>query len=972
MKVLHCFALCHFLFVAAIAGPAARPNVTVPVFFEPNVGQTDASVKYLGRGRNATLWLTEAGPVLGVQAKPATGYVKLRFEGARRAPAMEPELPQDGVSNYFLGSDPAKWHANVPHFARVRYREVWPGIDVVFYGNPDQIEYDFVVRPGADPSRIRLSFDGARSVTRESSGDLVLKLSSGEVRAHAPVIRQGGKIVGGHYILRGKRGAGFAVDSYDRSAELIIDPILTYASFLGGEIGDQAYGVAVDKQGNIYVAGETSSLNFPTKNALYSSLTSDVNNPCHAFLTKINPAASGAPSLVFSTLFGSNGIDQAYAVAVDASNNPVVAGYTASFTPTFPQMNAFVTAPTKSNTCGTTQNSSYCGSAFVTKFTSSGSALMYSSYLSGSGNDSASGIAIDGSGNVWIAGTTGSLDFPVRGQAFQSNLRGSQGGFLSEVSSAASLVYSTYFSAQPATSFSAVAVDASGNAYAAGTTTASIPTTPNAYQTQYPGAQAAIVVELSPTAGLLYSSYLGGSNGPSNATAIAVDSSGNIYVAGGTSAASFPVTSSAFKSTPVDDLGLFSADGFLSKLNPALQGKSQLVYSTLYGGSFDDAITAVAIDSAGRVTMVGTTDSVDLPTTLNSFECCWTGYVTKNFITNYGFLARVDTTQSGNASLTYSSYLGGTLYSTLTAVALDSTGNIASLAGWVESTDTPITSSAFQTTFGGQSTSSQYDTDYGDAYLARFDFSQSGPASPFYLNGAGLDALPSPSIAPGLIFTLKGTGLGPSTASLAQIDASTGLIANNLENVQVFVNGIACALTYVSATQINAIAPYELATQTGTFANVQAFYNNLPGTLLKIPVTATAPGILSLDDGSGQGVIINQDRSLNGPNNPAAIGSVITIYATGEGQTNPPGIDGGIANNPNALPHPVAPLSVSIGTVAAPNIAYAGTAPEEIYGLLQVNVTVPNGISPGSAVPVVLTIGGVSSQTGLTMAVKAQ
>lgn len=971
MKVFH-VQRCAILWLSAAVGWAAAPPVTVPLSFEPNVGQTDAQVKYLARHNDATLWLTGEGPVLGIGRKSGGSYLKLRFEGGKRAPAMQAEEQRPGVSNYFLGSDPHKWRTDVPNFGKVRYREVYPGIDAVFYGNPDQLEYDLVVQPGADPSHIRIVFDGASRVSTNAKGELVIQAGSAEIRALKPVIRQGSKIVGGHYVIHGKRSAGFAVEAYDRSETLTIDPIVTYASYIGGNIGDQGYGVAIDKQGNIYVTGETSSLNFPTKNAFATSLPATLNNPTHAFVTKINPSASGGASLVYSTLYGSDGSDSASAIAVDSTGAVVITGSTGSFDSSLPQVNAFETPPTKSNTCGSVQNAAFCLSAFAAKLSSTGNTLVYSSYLSGTAGDGGTAATFDASGNAWIAGFTTSLDFPTRGQAYQTSLRGNQAGFLSEITPTGSLVYSTYFAAPPAVEFSAVTTDGSGNVIAAGSATAtSLPTTPGAYQTAYPGATAAVVVKLSPSAGLLYCTYLGGTTGTTSASGVAVDAAGNIYVAGGTYSTSFPVTAGAFQTTLSDQINFsLASDGFVTKLNPAAQGNAQLVYSTLLGGSFDDTITAIASDSAGHLTIAGVTNSFDFPVTLDAFECCWSGQVSSGFITNYGFVTRMDLTKSGSGALVYGTLLGGTLFTALYSVALDSTGNIAAVAGLAESTDTPVTPSAFQSVFGGQATNSVYPTDFGDAYVARFDFSQTGPAAFLFENGAGLAALSGANIAPGLIFTLKGTGLGPSVFSLAQIDPSTGLISTNVAGVQVFVNGIACALTYVSATQINAIAPYELANQVGQFARIQVFYDGVPGSVLRTTIAATAPGILSLDDGSGQGVIVNQDSSLNGPNNPAAVGTIITIYATGEGQTNPPGIDGGIANDFNHLPHPVGAVAVSIGTVNAPNIAYAGTAPAEIYGLFQINVTIPPGVSPGSAVPVVVTVGGVASQKGLTMAVK--
>ena len=447
-----------FFGIAAYSAPRpiAVPQMNVPMFFEPNAGQTDASVKYLARSQGATLWLTEDGAVLGIAKKSGTAYLRVRFVGGKRAPAIAAEQPSGGISNYFVGKDPAKWRTNVPHFGKVRYREVYPGIDVVFYGNPDQLEYDFVLHPGADPSRIRLAFDGARSLRRNASGDLMIRLATGDVVAHAPVLRQGTTLVGGRYVIRG-RHAGFAIDSYDHSAELVIDPILTYATLLGGSVGDQAYATAIDKQGNIFVTGETGSPDFPLKNALFSSIAGQFNQSWHVFLAKINPSASGGASLIFSTLYGSDGADDGLGLALDSNGNPVVVGSTNSSTFDLPQVSAFASPPaSKATDCGTAQNSGQCGSAFAVKFNSTGSAMIYSSYLTGSDNDSAQTVTVDSSGNAWLAGNTSSLDFPMQGASFQRTLRGQQGGFVSEISSSGKLVYSTYFNGSSSTELGAI------------------------------------------------------------------------------------------------------------------------------------------------------------------------------------------------------------------------------------------------------------------------------------------------------------------------------------------------------------------------------------------------------------------------------------------------------------------------------------------------------------------------------------
>ncbi len=947
----------------------AGPSTMLPLVFERNAGQTDAQVKYLTHGQRGTVWLTEQGPVLGVAEKSSVAVLRLRFEGGRRAPEIEGVKQTGGVSNYFLGNDPAKWRTGVAQFEQVRYREVYPGIDVVFYGNGSNLEYDFVVRPGADPSRIRLKFDGPGALTKDSNGDLVMKMGDTEVRNHKPVISQDARTVEGEFVLSGKHTARFSVGAYDRSRALVIDPVMTYGTLLGGSLGEAAAGVAIDAQGNLYVVGTTSSPNFPVVNALISTLPTSVpglnGTPVHAFLAKINPKLSGPASVIYSTLFGGSILEQGLGVGVDSNGEAIITGQTAS--PDLPLKNAF--NPTF---CGL----GVCQEGFVTKFSATGSALVYSSYLGGiAGFVAPLALTMDASGNAWLAGYTTDPFFPVTGNALQSSAPatsgGSDAGFISEVSPTGALTYSTYFTTQGVVQINALAVDATGNVYFGGVTAStSLPTTPGAFQRSpaaSAGADTGFVGELNPSVGLLYCTYLGGSTGD-GVFGIGVDASGNIYVTGTANSSDFPVTPTAFRTTWVDNNAGLAGEGFLTKLNPAGSGLAQLVYSTFFGGSGDDTANALRVDSAGRVFITGTTNSPDLKTTPDALQCCYASSLPAGEFATYGFLARLDPSKSGAASLLYSTYLGGTESTQLSALALDSTGNNVVVGGFVQSAGAPVTPSAFQSTFAGQNTSIPEGQGIGDAYVASFNFATTGPAIAFFKNGAGLSALPNAKIAPGLIFTLEGAFTGPPSPSLGQFNAATGHFATNVEGVQVLVNGIACPLTYVSNTVINAIAPYELANTTG-FANVQVVYNGAAGNAVFAPIAPTAPGILSLADGTGPGVIANADQSLNTAQNPAARGSIITIYATGEGQTTPPGVDGGIASDFANLPHPVAPLTVTIGGVPATDIRYAGTAPAEVYGLLQVNVTVPSGVTPGSAVQVIITVGGVSSQAGLTMAV---
>jgi hypothetical protein len=326
----------------------AFPNTTsVPyrtVTFEPNVGQTDTRGKFLAHAPNATLWLTEEGAVLhtaaGPDRKAGSVVLKLRFDGANPRPRMEGEDQRQGVSNYFLGRDAGGWHTGIRQFGKVRYRNVYAGIDVVFYGNPKELEYDFVVRPGADPAKIRLAFDGADRIVAEASGDLRVQFAGIEIRSRKPRIYQtglnGDRSVDGRYVVKGRQRAAFIIDHYDATRALIVDPVLSYATFFGGVGGDVANAVAMDPQGAVYVAGSTNSAGFPTKAGIFPGLNNDTNI---AFVAKFNTAASGSDSLIYSTFLGGDVSDEAFGIAVDANGNAYVTGRTLSTT--FPLKNAF-------------------------------------------------------------------------------------------------------------------------------------------------------------------------------------------------------------------------------------------------------------------------------------------------------------------------------------------------------------------------------------------------------------------------------------------------------------------------------------------------------------------------------------------------------------------------------------------------------------------------------------------------------
>jgi hypothetical protein len=766
------------------------PYGQLPLGFEANEGQTDQRVRFLARGSGYSLFLTSNEAVLALRRpggnatqashsnpailramepvpagsripnvvarsalipsraaelttnsalttpesrasniEPATqAILRMRLVGAKAAAKMTGlgELP--GKSNYFLGNDPKKWRTNVRNYTKVKYEKVYPGVDLVYHGNQQQLEYDFVVQPGADPQQIAFQISSAEfkpanaveaeTVRIDRNGDLVVPADGGELRFHKPVVYQpmtykrqmtaaaGRRVIEANYVLRGGERIGFQLADYDRKRPVIIDPTLVYSSYLGGSSDDLGSAVAVDALGNAYVTGETFSADFPTTSGAFQSVKpGDVSN---AFVTKLNAAGS---AVVYSTYLGGNDLNgvSGRGIAVDASGNAYVRGFTNSID--------FPTTP------GAFQRTFGGGEdAFVTKLNASGSALVYSTYLGGSGFDGGfdgGGIAIDAAGNAYVTGTTTSGDFPTTPGAFQTTPGDGfgrvQDAFVSKLNAAGSaLVYSTYLGATDTGGFG-IAVDAKGNAFVAGfTNSADFPTTPGAFQTTYGGLGEAFVTKLNIAgSGLLYSTYLGGSGG-ARATAIAVDAAGNAFVTGHTSNTNFPTTLGAFQTTCGGcNLGTDSGDAFITKLNPS---GSALVYSTFLGGSGDEAGNGIAIDASGNAYVTGFTNSGDFPTTRAAFQAAYGGGVSDAFVSKLN---------AAGSALVYSTYLGGNDIDNGTGIALrreraerhdqtalqqtqnddrfddeTASGNTY-VTGYSFSSNFPTTPGAFQTIFGG-------------------------------------------------------------------------------------------------------------------------------------------------------------------------------------------------------------------------------------------------------------------------------
>jgi len=654
----------------------------LPLHFEANRGQTHDDVRFLSRGPGYGLYLT-AGEAVLVLARPNPDVVlRMSFVGVAPKPRVSglEELP--GKANYFIGNDPAKWQTNVPTYAKVQYRDVYPGIDVVYYGNQRQLEYDFVVAPGADPQRIVLDFKGVERLEIDAQGELLMHAAGGAIRQHKPVIHQDidgmRREIAGAYVMKSAHQVAFQVAAYDKTRPLVIDPVLSYSTYLGGSGGDEGWGIAVDTLGNAYVTGSTSSTNFPTN--LGSFQTAFGGGYADAFVTKLNATGS---ALVYSTYLGGSGSEGGgFGIAVDSLGNAYVTGGTAS--------TDFPVTP------GAFQTALAGGSdAFVTKLDATGSALLYSTYLGGSGGEGGMfRIAVDSLGNAYVAGHTASTDFPVTVGAFQTAFVGNVAAFVTKLNATGSaLFYSTYLGGSTIQigggDFKegiAIAVDSLGNAYVAGGTTSNtFPTTPGAFQTTFGGGLAdAFATKLNPTgSALLYSTYLGGS-GYEQAFGIAVDTLGNAYVTGETGSIDFPTTVGAFQTAFGGN-----SDAFVTKLNAT---GSALLYSTyLGGGSGYEQAFGIAVDTLGNAYVSGSTTSTNFPTTLGAFQTTFGGGLIDAFATKLN---------ATGSALLYSTYLGGSGIDEGLGIALDTLGN-AYVTGLTFSTNFPTTPGAFQTAFGG-------------------------------------------------------------------------------------------------------------------------------------------------------------------------------------------------------------------------------------------------------------------------------
>jgi len=718
--------------------PALKPRMLErgPLTFVENRGQFDPRDKFSARRGDDTIQLTndsivfglarthaeartpaEKGPagkgpagianVSGTRLPPPMDHLSFseKIAGANPALTIQPQVEQPGRYNYLLGSDRSLWRTHVKGYALVTYRDAWRGVDLRLYGQGRDLEHVFVVKPGGDPNSIRMDLSGIEGLKVTADGSLAIDTAFGQLSQRKPIAYQ---------TINGKRAevpvrvkvAGnsyaFAVGKYDSRSPLVIDPVLLYSTYLGGIHDDDGQAITTDAAGNAYVLGLTASQNFPITANAYQTVRSNLGTYTYdVFVTKISP--SGV--LLYSTFIGGTGNDYAFSIQVDPLGYAYFVGQTQS-----------TDYPTTPGAYSTVDNN--CVEGLVTKLSPDGSSLVYSTYIGGSnkigcggefGDNLVEGLALDSSGDAFIAGATGSPDFPVTPGAYQTKYPGGSNptetflaGFAAELSpNGAHLLYSTFLGSIGAnignngvTLAKSVALDSAGNAYVAGLSN-SIPTTPGAYQTTSLGDFDAFVVKLNPTGSNAKCATLLGGSGHDEGLDILLDSSNNIYLAGRTDSADFPTTTGAYATTAPGGSQVFVAQltpdcgtlDWASVVEPFQPNPGNL------GQFFDLGGIGFARDpSSGDLFVASDTADQHLATTSDAAQKSFGGG------TYDGFLMKLDPTAS---NLLYATYFGGTGDDGVNAIALDSQGNVFMTGATTSSTGFPLTPDAFQSTFGG-------------------------------------------------------------------------------------------------------------------------------------------------------------------------------------------------------------------------------------------------------------------------------
>jgi hypothetical protein len=710
----------------------------LPLSFEANRGQADPQVGFVARGAGYNLLLNGHGATM-VLPKPnqngvpsgrqsgetsgmnrtAVSLVRLSFVNANHQVRARGLDQLSGKSNHIIGGVRKNWHLGVPSFARVQYRNIYPGVDVVYHGQGRLLEYDFVLAPGADPNEIRIAFEGTSKLALDADGQLLLAVGDLEVKQHRPVVYQefagAKKEITARYVIKSDGTVGFEIGAYDPDQPLIIDPVLAYSTYLGGTFGDQVNDIAVDSAGNAYVTGSTFATNFPITPGAFQTSTVGIGGnfaQTDVFVTKFNAAGN---AVIYSTyLGGTDSTDQSLFFVQPARGNDVGRGIAVDS-----QGRAYITGTTTSNNdypvtpnaiqSAIAPNATSTEDIFVTELNAAGDGLIYSTRLGGTGADNAFAIALDGGGSAYVTGSTESANFPTTPGAFRPGATGTN-VFVSKLNTTGTgLIYSTLIGVGIAAD---IAVDAQGNAFVTGQAlNAAFPTTPGAFQTTAPDGGSfinAFVTKVNATGdSLVYSTYLGGRlNDFGNG--LAIDPDGNAYVVGSSDSNNFPTTPGA--------IGTTGPGTFVTKLNAAGTG---LVYSTMIGTNIPGVVIGpvireIALNTSREAYLIGSTGS-NLPTTPDAFQTSYGGGGTDAFVMKIN---------STGTAIIYATYLGGTNADDGTCIAVDSSGS-AYVGGLTQSSNFPVSTGAFQAVPGA----SPADI---DSFVAKF---ADTPASTFRISG---------------------------------------------------------------------------------------------------------------------------------------------------------------------------------------------------------------------------------------------
>ena len=623
----------------------------LPLRFEENRGQFDSAVRFMAKSAGGKLQFSARGPEFLVGSSP----VEIGLVHGNAAPKIEPLDRMPAVTNYMVGPRD-QWHGSIANFARVRYQDVYPGIDVVYYGTQNQLEYDFVLAPGANPDAIRLKFKGGVHVSLTPSGDIALESSDGKVLQKAPAIYQDKRKVEGRYTMLANNEVGFRLAGYDRTRALTIDPILVYCEYMGTSGADQITAMKMGKNGLLYVAGSTNTGEFSTIDGAYSDHSLGLTD---IFLAIIDTTANGNFALKYFSYLGGSGLDIPNAIDMDSNGVAYLTGTTTSVD--FPMAGASV-----QTTSSATSVLSFIAAIDPSGY--GGNSLVYSTYLGGTtGNQSGNGLVVDKSGIIYTIGTTLATDFPVTTSAYAGVLYGKSDAYLCKIDpNSSSMLYSTYLGGELSDQGRAIAVGSDGKVYFAATTVSTqFPMEGSGYRQTLFGPEDIIVGKMDMTQfgtpSLIYSTYFGGTD-IDEVKAIALDAKNNVILTGFTLSTDLVTTSDAVQKNPGGN-----GDAFVSVVNPS-DPAHFLVYSTYFGGSQGEVAYAVQSSPSGNIYLTGYTLSPDL-FTVAAPQPGWGQGIDV-------FVAGIKPGVAGHAGILFSTYMGlGSTY-VGTSLALGADGSV--------------------------------------------------------------------------------------------------------------------------------------------------------------------------------------------------------------------------------------------------------------------------------------------------------